>query len=107
MAWKASGNTISMAEGDFGIALPGTIHGIEFSASDSIRFTFKDVVDGHTILTKEFSNISNDTVYLILTEAESSLFSVGKYVYSLDWYQDGVFMCNIIPVGNFKVVNKA
>lgn len=105
--WNVNGKNISMAEGDFGLALPSTINGIEFSSGDSVRFTFKDIVDGNTILVKEFSNISNNTVYLIFTEEESALFAVGKYVYALDWYHDGVFMCNIIPVGNFKVVNKA
>lgn len=105
--WKASGKTFSMAEGDFGLAIPCTIKGISFSASDSVRFTFKNAVDGNVILVKEFSNISNNTVYLMFTEEESALFAVGSYVYNLDWYQDGVFMCNIVPTGTFKVVNKA
>lgn len=31
----------------------------------------------------------------------------GFYTYSLDWYQDGAFLCNIIPAGEFRVVVKA
>jgi hypothetical protein len=42
-----------------------------------------------------------------LTEEESALFPVGVYCYRLDWYQEGTFMCNIIPDAVFKVVDKA
>lgn len=103
--WTVSGTNLSMAEGDWGVELPVTIDGVTFTASDSVKITIKR---GSTVLVeKEYTNISDNTVKLELTEAESSLLLVGNYVYSLDWYQDGVFMCNIIPVGLFKVVDKA
>ena len=56
MAWNVTNLNLSMAEGDYGIALP---------------------------------------------------VPVGGYVYCLDWYQNGNFMCNIIPSAQFKVVDKA
>jgi hypothetical protein len=43
----------------------------------------------------------------MLTEEESALFRVGDYVYSIDWYQDGSFMGNLIKCAAFKVVEKA
>lgn len=106
MAWTVSGTALEMAEGDFGINLPFTISGTTLSASDTLRFTIKDKVNGTTILEKEYSP-SNNEVNLSLTEAESGLFSVGKYCYNLDWYRDGVFMCNVIKVGLFRVGDKA
>lgn len=105
--WYTSGNNISMAEGDFGIDLPITISGTTFVASDSLKLTIKDVLNGSVILEKDFTNIQQNTITLTLSSSESALLSVGKYVYSLDWYQSGQFLCNIIPISIFKVVEKA
>lgn len=107
MAWYVNGNNLQMAEGDYGIALPVTITGVTFVAADSVKLTFKDRMNGNTILTKDFTNISQNTVSLELTAAESALLPVGSYVYSLDWHQNGAFMCNIIPCATLKVVDKA
>ena len=96
-----------MTEGDFGVELPITISGATFSASDEIGLTIKTAANGTTIITKTFSDISQNTVVLELTEAESALLGVGSYVYSLDWYQDGAFLCNIVPCASFMVVDKA
>lgn len=105
--WAVSGNDLQMAEGDFGIQLPVTVNGTTLTASDSLKITFKTRKNGQTILEKEFTDISQNTVNLELTAAESALFPVGLYVYSLDWYQNGVFMCNIVLCAPFKVVDKA
>lgn len=103
--WNVSGNSLSMCEGDWGVELPVTISGVTFTASDSVRIVIKK---GETVLiTKDFTNITQNTVRLELTEAESALLPVGAYAYSLDWYQNGAFMCNIIPTAVFKVVDKA
>lgn len=104
--WKAMGRNISMAEGDFGISLPARVIGATVSTSDSIKFTFKTHMNGTTILEKDCVPADN-AVTLVFSEAESGLFTVGNYVYKADWYQNGVFMCNIVPCGLFKVVDKA
>lgn len=96
-----------MAEGDWGIQLPVTISGTTLTENDSLLFTFKDKKNGDVILTKEYSDITDNSVNLEFTEAESALFAPGSYVYSLDWYQNGNFMCNIILCGSFKVGDKA
>lgn len=96
-----------MAEGDYGIALPVKISGTTLGAQDSIKLTFKDSVNGNEILSKTFDGITDNTVNLVLTEEESALFPVGGYVYSIDWYQDGNFMCNIILAASLRVVDKA
>lgn len=105
--WNAVSQTISMTEGDFGVQLPVTVSGTTLTPQDTLRFTFLDAPNGSVILSKSFSAIANNTVNLELTEAESALFTPGKYVYRLDWFQGGVFMCNLIPDGIFKVVDKA
>lgn len=104
--WRVSGNTLTAAEGDYGIQLPVTVSGTTLTASDTLKFTFKSSVNGETVLEKELTP-TNNTVDLEFTSADSELFEVGAYVYSLDWYQNGVFMCNLIPHGIFKVVDKA
>lgn len=105
--WIARGNTLQMAENDYGIELPVTVIGTTLTERDSLLFKFKNKLNGVTILDKEFGNIADNTVKLEFTAAESAMFGVGEYVYSLDWYQDGVFMCNLIPLAMFKVVDKA
>lgn len=105
--WYADGTTIQMAEEDYGINLPVVISGTTLGQGDSIKIVFKKTIDGETILEKQYADIQNNTVNLAFTQAESALFPIGRYAYRLDWYQDGNFMCNIIPAGSFKVVNKA
>lgn len=105
--WNVYGKDIKMTEGDYGVSLPILINGIEFSANDVIKLVLKTAANGDIILEKEFSNIQENTVELVLSESESALFPVGTYVYLLDWYQDGVFMCNIVQSAMFKVVDKA
>lgn len=105
--WAVEENRIQMAEGDYGLQLPVTVNGVTLTANDRLRFVFKKTKnDEATILTKEYTPDEN-TVDLEFTEAESALFPPGGYVYVLDLYQNGNYMCNIIPSGSFKVVDKA
>ena len=107
MAWEVNGHNISMAEDDFGVGIPLSLKGMTLGAQDSIKVTFKDKVNGNVVLEKDFSNIVDNKVNIVLTEEESALFPVGSYVYLVDWYQSGNFMCNIILSATFKVVDKA
>lgn len=100
--WNVIGLNLQMTEGDFGVALPIAISGVTLGAQDSVRFTLKQ--NGETIITKDFTNITNNTVQLTFSEIETP--PLGAYVYSLDWYQSGTFMCNIVPCAAFKVVDK-
>lgn len=104
--WVVQGNSLSMVEGDYGIQLPIVINGPVFSLSDKVRITFKTAKNGTEILTKDYTPQDN-TINIELTEAESEAFPVGVYAYSLDWYQAGSFLCNIVPAATFKVVDKA
>lgn len=105
--WEVYKHTLQMVEGDFGLALPFEVTGTTITASDTLRFTFKDKLNGETLLTKEYTGIQENSAQLMLTEEESAMFRVGDYVYSLDWYQDGAFMGNLIKCAAFKVVEKA
>ena len=104
--WRVNGNDLEMVEGDYGIGLPVTVSGTTLTQQDSLRFTFKKAVYGTTVLEKDYTEITANTAQLALTKAESELFPAGTYAYSLDWYQSGTFMCNIIPTALFKVVGK-
>lgn len=105
--WAVSGINLQMAEGDYGISLPITVHGTELGGNDSLRVTIKTRKNGETILEKNYSDIEDNTVELELTQTESAKLPAGVYVYSLDWYQNGIFMCNIVLCSLFKVVDKA
>lgn len=105
--WNVVGQNLQMVEGDFGLQLPVTISGTTFAAADEVKLTIKDENNGTTLIEKTFTGITENTVNLEFTEEESALLPVGGYVYSLDWYQDGSFMCNVIPSALLKVVDKA
>lgn len=106
MAWYALGTNLEMCEGDYGVTLPVEITGTEFTANDTIRITFKTAKNGRTILEKE-ATPQEGVIDLSFTAEESALFPIGAYVFCIDWYQDGQFMCNILPVASFRVVDKA
>lgn len=103
--WNVNGITLNMTEGDWGVKLTVTVTGVTFTANDSVRIKIQR--GETTIIEKEYTNITQNTFDLEFTEAESALLPVGSYLYSLDWYQDGAFMCNIIPSGMFLVGDKA
>lgn len=104
--WNANGNAIQMVEGDYGLTLPIEIHGTTLSAADRIKLAIKTGKNGETLLERSMVPTDN-IVNFSLTQAESQTLGVGSYVYCLDWYQDGNFMCNLISAGAFKVVDKA
>lgn len=105
--WIVYGNALEMTEGDYGVELPVTLEGANLGEGDTLKFTFKRASDGDVILEKEYSDPTDNTVFLKFDEADSELFEANKaYVYSIDWYQEGEFLCNVIPRGNFRVVNK-
>lgn len=105
--WSVNKNDLTMAENDYGIKLPITISGMTLAANDCIHIVIKKAVNGTEILTKEFSDIQENTVNLEFTAAESALLPVGKYVYRLDVYEDGNYLCNLIPSAALKVVDVA
>ena len=105
--WSGTSTQLEMVEGDYGLALPFTISGVTFGENDSLKFTFKRTRNGEIVLEKNFNGITDNTVSLELTESESALFKPGMYVFSLDWYQSGSFLGNVISNGVFKVVDKA
>ena len=105
--WIVNNLDFKMVEGDWGVELPITFEDITLTASDELKFVIKSASDGDVLVTKVFTNISENTINLALTESETALLPVGTYAYTLDWYQSGAFLCNLIPCGIFRVVNKA
>lgn len=105
--WGVVGNNLTMTEADFGVGLKTTLKNVPFSNGDSILFSFKDKMNGNTILTKEFTTVTNNQFNLVLTQADSLLLPIGTYVYSADWYRDGDFMCCLVEQATLKVGDKA
>lgn len=101
--WAVKGNDIQMTAGDWGVSLPITVYGASMTAADTLKFTVKDGFGGATVLDKSYS-AGGSSISLILTKAETTRMKPGRYVYRLDWYHDGSFQCNIIPGGEFRVV---
>lgn len=94
-------NKITMTEGDYGVSLP--IHFIDagFETNDSIKVTI--MVDSDTSIEKTYTDIVDDTIDFSLTQAETNQLPVGFYLYSIEWYQDGVFKDCILEKSPFVV----
>ena len=105
--WNVNGTTIKMVEGEYGVDLPLTITGATLTANDEIRLTIKRGRQGNVAVEKSYSDIQDNTINVRLTESESSALRVGKYRYSLAWYQEGFFLCYLIENGLFEVVDAA
>ena len=98
--WSVDENDITMCEGDYGVELPITLEETALGDGDYLKITIKDVMNGTEKLAVDFTDA------LSLTSAHAEAVPVGKYVYSLDWYHDGTFLCNVIPKAKFTVVDK-
>ena len=108
--WEVYGTGLEMTEGDYGVSLPVRVGGATFEADDSLIFTFKAASNGAPVLEKEYeyADINDNVVLLSFDEEETKKFEANhSYVYSLDWYRDEAFLCNIIRRGVLKVVDKA
>ena len=101
---------ITMTEGDFGITLPIELI-IEdketISNYDNFVLNIYKTINSEPIVSKTYTDIQDNTIEFSLTEQESLLLPVGKYYYDLDWYQNEVFMCNLVAKENFSVIEKA
>ena len=106
--WNVQGNNLTMAEGDWGIALRTNLTGMTFTENDQVKLVIKTAVNAEPpLIEKTYSDITGNAIDIELTQAESALLPVGSYVYRLDWFQNGVFMCNLIDKAKLKVVDKA
>lgn len=99
--------SIKMVEGDFGIILPIVIQTTTNISEDTFKITIYSKVDTEPIITKEYNNISNNTINFQLTENDSQKLKPGMYCYDLDWYNENTFLGNLIAKKNFKVEDKA
>lgn len=100
--FKIKGNKIIMTEGDYGIPLPITITGGEILSNHFIKFYIQKP-DAYEILSKEFTNIQNNTIELKLSKEESLKLKNGVYLYGIDWYSEESFLGNIIKDEIFEV----
>ena len=104
--WKSNGMTIQMTVGDYGVALPITIDDVEFAAGDELLLAVKVKSGGAAVIERTFTDITGNAVDLVLTAAEAAALNVGAYIWTLDWFRDGVLQYNIVRYGCFKVVGK-
>lgn len=100
---------ITMTEGDFGITLPIEINieGTTLSSTDKFVLKIFKEINKESIIEKVFENITNNTIELKFTEEESKKLEVGSYYYDLDWFQEDVFLSNILARKKFTVREKA
>lgn len=101
--------TIGMIEGDFGIVLPIELDldGEMITANDEFSIKIFKKINEEPTITKNYSNVSDNTINFELTEEESKLLEVGLYYYDIDWYQGKSFLNNIVAKARFKVLEKA
>ena len=94
-----------MDEGDYGVEIDLGFTGVTISALDTVKVEVRKEKNGEIIVEKEYTGVT-DTLSLSWTEAETELLTPGTYVYNLDWYSNGVFMCNLINNSKLQVRDK-
>ena len=97
---------ITMTEGDWGVSIPIKVSGVTIDGADSVLLTIKKEKNGEAFLEKTFTGIIANTIDLSFTEAESESLVVGSYLYTLDWYKNGVFYYCLVNNGKLKVEDK-
>lgn len=105
---KASGKTIIMNEGDYGLGLPFKITGKDVLTTDTFKFTIKEnEYSDDIIYEKEFTNLSNEddgfVFILSFSKEESEKISFGEYVYGIKQYRNNKFINTILNKAKFKV----
>lgn len=101
--WSGTAAALEMTQGDYGVVLPIHITGVTLTSNDRFRIVINDPATCATVLEKDYTSVSDNTIALELSEEESALLYPKKYTYSLDWYQSGSFLCNLVPRGTLKV----
>ena len=105
---KSKGSTdITMTEGDYGVSIPFVVQGVTIDSGDSVLLTIKKEKNGKEILEKNFTNIVANTIDVSFTESETDDLKIGSYVYTLDWYKNGVFQYCLVNNAKLKVEDKA
>lgn len=98
---------LEMIEGDFGIKLPVEIEGVTVEEKDSISLKVFKEMNANPVISKTFTNISNNTIELEFFKEESKILSVGNYYYDIDWFRGEEFLGNIAAKKKMKVKEKA
>lgn len=96
-------NIIKIVEGDYGVEYRLNIINGTPSPDDSFLFTIKDL-KGKTLVSKGYTNVTTH-IPLMLTKQESDLLDANTYLYSIDWYKNGVFQSSVIN-GDMFIVEK-
>lgn len=96
--------TITIVEGDYGIEYRLNIIKGTPSIEDSFLFTIRDI-NGLEKVSKTYTNITT-YIPVVLTEQESAVLSPKVYLYSVDWYRDGIFQSNVVNGEKFIVEKK-
>lgn len=98
---------IEMVEGDYGIVLPIIIKNEAITSVDKFSIKIFKEVNTEAIIEKEYRNIKENTINFMLTKEDSNKLKPGKYLYDLDWFQNDVFLSNILRKKKFTVQEKA
>lgn len=105
---KNNPTTIKMVEGDYGITLPIELDTDEtITSADCFEVCIYKELNANPLITKSYSDISNNTIEFSLSISDSALLPVGTYYYDINWYQGSAFMSCIAPKKKLVVVEKA
>lgn len=100
---------IGITEGDYGKVLPLELEDLDTELTSDDKFSLKifKEIDGKPIIEQVYENIVDNTIEFKLTKEESALLEIGSYYYDIDWYQENVFLTNIVKKKIFEVSEKA
>ena len=84
--WQVNNsNQLIMNEGDYNINLPFIITNVTVASGDHLIITIKRDITSDTLITKNYTGITDNTFNFTLTSSETALLPAGEYKYSLRW----------------------
>lgn len=98
---------IKMIEKDYGLKLPIQLETDVLGNEDKFVIKIFKRINEKPIIVKEYENIKENTIEFELTKEESELLKVGRYFYDLDWFQENLFLGNIIAKKKIIIEEKA
>lgn len=100
--------SITVVEGNYGKVVPIILNSTEpLSNADKFIIKIYKECKQPPLITKEYSNLTDNTIEFKLTLEESLKLSSGIYYYDLDWYQDESFLDTLVAHEIFEVKHKA
>lgn len=88
--------TLVLDDGDYGIGVAIELNNFKFTDADSVIFTIRRKrLDKDIVIQKQYDNIQDNKVLLLISKEESELLTENIYHWELEIYRNNAFLMTI------------